>query len=103
MSQGPTGPADPGTTGGSVTRVLNPVSTGTGTSAGAATGAVTAASGAVTASGPTALATTGAGGDLGLLVMAGLLTLLGLSLQRFRRKSWVADPDAYTPVFTDRS
>jgi len=35
--------------------------------------------------------------------MAGLLTLLGLTLKRFRRRSWVADPDAYTPVFTDRA
>lgn len=78
-----------------MTRVLNPV---TGNGAMAATGGST-----VIASAPTALATTGAGGDLGLLVMAGLLTLLGLSLQRFRRKSWVADPAAYTPVFTDRS
>jgi hypothetical protein len=79
-----------------VTRVLNPV---------AGNGAMTASAGGSTvmASAPTALATTGAGGDLGLLAMAGLLTLLGLALQRFRRKSWVADRDAYTPVFTDRS
>jgi len=68
---------------------------------GAATGATTGA--AVAASGPTALATTGAGGDLGLLVMAGSLALAGLALRRFRRTSWVAAPDAYTPVFTDRS
>ncbi len=77
-------------------RVSYPAGVGTG-------GAAAAVGGSVVASGPAALATTGAGGDLGLLVMAGLLTLLGLTLRRFRRRSWVADPDAYTPVFTDRA
>jgi len=78
-----------------VVQVSNPATGATGT-----TGTVSASGTWIAASAPTALATTGAGGDLGLLVMAGLLTLLGLSMQRLRPRKRLAAKDAYTPVFS---